>query len=140
MKQMFDIISIGDDKMKTVKDLKQEIDKIMLPGYTYKTNLNWSEHLIDINNGLGIGTKLVQVEDKIFYEFIIDTQFLSLQEITYDEVILCKNIMEILEKNKNFVLKRLKKYTFEEYKQEQLELKQRQENLLVFLDSLIHKN
>lgn len=124
--------------MKTVKELKEEIDKIMKHGCTYKTNLSWAEHLIDINHGLGIAAKLVRVEDKMIYEFIVDTQFISSKEITYDEVCMCKDVIEILEKNRNFVLKRLKKYTIEEYEQEQLEFKQRQDNLIKFLDSIFH--
>lgn len=124
--------------MKTVKELKEEIDKIMKHGCTYKTNLSWVEHLIDINHGLGIAAKLVRVEDKMIYEFIVDTQFISSKEITYDEVCMCKDVIEILEKNRNFVLKRLKKYTIEEYEQEQLEFKQRQDNLIKFLDSIFH--
>lgn len=27
--------------MKTVKELKQEIEKVMISGYTYQTNLSW---------------------------------------------------------------------------------------------------
>lgn len=125
--------------MKTVKELKSEIDKVMLPGYTYKTCLSWSERLIDISNGLGIGTKLVQVENKMIYEFIVDTQFLCSKEITYDEIILSKNIIDILEKNRSFVLRRLKKYTVQEYEQEKIESQKRQEALMNFFESLIHR-
>ena len=124
--------------MKTVKELKQEIDKVIIPGYTYQTNLSWAERLVSINHGLGIGTKLVRVDNKMVYEFIVDTQFISVKEITYDEICMCQDIIDIFEKNRNFVLKRLKKYTVEEYEQEQLEFEQRQENFIKFLDSLIH--
>ena len=51
---------------------------------------------------------------------------------------MCKNIIDILENNRNFVLKRLKKYTVEEYEQEQIEAKQKQESFIKFLDSLVH--
>lgn len=124
--------------MKTVKELKQEIDKVIIPGYTYQTNLSWAERLVSINHGLGIGAKLVRVDNKMVYEFIVDTQFISVNEITYDEICMCQDIIDIFEKNRNFVLKRLKKYTVEEYEQEQLEFEQRQENFIKFLDSLIH--
>ena len=50
---------------------------------------------------------------------------------------MCKDIIDIFEKNRNFVLRRLKKYTVEEYEQEQLEFKQRQESFIKFLDSLV---
>ena len=123
--------------MQTVKELKQEIDKVIIPGYTYQTNLSWPERLVSISHSLGIGAKLVRVEDKMVYEFVVDTQFISAKEITYDEICMCKDIIDILEKNRNFVLRRLKKYTVEEYEQEQLEFKQRQESFIKFLDSLV---
>ena len=126
--------------MKTVKELKVEIDKIIKPGHTYQTNLSWSERLVSINHGLGIGAKLVEADNKMVYEFIVDTQFLSSKEISYEEICICKEIIELLEKNRSFVLRRLKKYTVEEYKQEQIELKKRQEEFIQFFDSLIHKD
>ena len=126
--------------MRTVKELKQEIDKIMKPGYTYKINLSYSEHLIDISNGLGVGVKLVQIEDKLVYKFIVDLQFLRSQELTYDELELCKDIIEILEKNRSFVLRRLKKYTIEEYEREQIAFQKRQEELIKFFESIIYKD
>ena len=44
-----------------------------------------------------------------------------------------KNIIEVLEENKNFVLKRLKKYTVDEYKEE---LRLREEQSQKVLDAL----
>ena len=52
---------------------------------------------------------------------------------------MCKDIIEIFEKNKSFVLKRLKKYTVEEYEQEQVNNKIRQEEMMKFLESIIFK-
>lgn len=124
--------------MKTVKELRQEIDKIIFPGYIYQTNLSWAERLVSINHGVGIGAKLVRVEDKMIYEFIVDTQFVGSKEITYDEICMCKDIIDIFQKNRNFVLRRLKKYTLEEYEQEKFEFKQRQEKFINFLDSLVY--
>lgn len=138
-KLMFDIISLGDN-MKSVYELKLEIDKIMKYGYKYNTNLSWSENLVSINHGLCIGAKLVKTENEIIYEFIVDTQFNSSKEISFDEICMCKDIIEIFEKNKNFILKRLKKYTVEEYEQEQVNNKIRQEEMMKFLESIIFIN
>lgn len=74
------------------------------------------------------------------HEFIVDTQFVGSKEITYDEICMCKDIIDILEKNRNFVLRRLKKYTVEEYEKEQIEFVKRQEKFIEFLDSLVHEN
>ena len=79
--------------MKTVKELKKEIDKIIKPGYTYQTNLSWPEMLVSINHGLGIGAKLFKNDNKMVYKFIVDTQFISSNEISYDEICMCKNIL-----------------------------------------------
>lgn len=124
--------------MKTVRELKQAIDKVMKSGYKYQTNLSWNESLISISHGLSIGAKLVQVDNKMVYKFYVDTQFISNKEISYDEICMCKDIIEILEQNRNFVLRRLRKYTVEEYEQEQIEHKQKQESLIKFLDSFVH--
>lgn len=97
-----------------------------------------AERLVSINHGVGIGAKLVHAEDKMIYEFVVDTQFISAKEITYDEICMCKDIIDILEKNRNFVLRRLKKYTVEEYEQEQIEFSRKQEQFIKFLDSLVH--
>lgn len=126
--------------MKTVRELKQEIDKVIVSGYTYQTDLSWTERLISINHGVGIGAKLVRKDNKMIYEFIVDTQFVGSKEITYDEICMCKDIIDILEKNRNFVLRRLKKYTVEEYEKEQIEFEKRQENFIKFLDSLVYEN
>jgi len=61
------------------------------------------------------------------YEFVVDTQFISDQEITYDEIVMVKNIIEILEENRKFVLSKLKKYTVEEYEKEMEEKEKRRE-------------
>ena len=126
--------------MKTVRELKQEIDKVIVSGNTYQANLSWTERLISINHGVGIGAKLIKKDNKMVYEFIVDTQFVGSKEITYDEICMCKDIIDILEKNRNFVLRRLKKYAVEEYEKEQIEFEKRQEKFIKFLDSLVHEN
>lgn len=125
--------------MKTVKELKQEIDKVIVTGYTYRTNLSWPESLVSINHGVAIGAKLIQKDNQMIYEFYVDTQFVGSKEIAYDEICMCKNIIEILERNRGFVLKRLKKYTVEEYEQEEIAFKKRQEELMHFFENLIYE-
>jgi len=112
-------------KAKSVKEIRNMIDRVMLPNYTYRTNFSYSDSLIFINNSLNIAAKLIKHEDKMIYRFILDTQFLSDKEITYDEIKMIMHIIDILEDNRFFVLSRLKKYTVEEYEKEQEE-KERQ--------------
>ena len=116
-------------KIKTVKEIKKIIDKVMLDGYTYKTNFSSSEFLVDINNCLIIAAKLVKHDDKMVYEFILDTQFLSEKEVTYDELKMINKIIDILEDNRSFVLSRLKKYTVEEYEKEK-EYREKQSEMM----------
>lgn len=126
--------------MKTVKELKKEIDKVMLPNYTYETNLSCSEQLIYFNTGLAIGAKLEKVNNEMVYKFIVDTQFKSDNEITYDELVIIKNVIEILETNRKFVLRRLKKYTVIEYENELKEKQERSEKILEALEAFILKS
>ena len=128
---------MNNKKIKRVKDLKKIIDKVLLPNYIYKTNFNSSEFLIDINYNIIIKAKLIKKDNKMVYEFVVDTQFMSEAEITYDEFVMIKNIIDILEENRKFVLSRLKKYTVEEYEKEEQERKEQSEKALETLKQII---
>ena len=128
---------MNSKSIKRVKDLKVLIDNVMLPNYYYKTNFSCSDFLIDINYKIIIKANLVKKDNKMVYEFVVDTQFISEQEITYDEIVMIKNIIEILETNKKFVLSRLKKYTVEEYEKEKQERKVNRERAFEELKELI---
>ena len=62
---------------------------------------------------------------------------MSEAEITYDEFVMIKNIIDILEENRKFVLSRLKKYTVEEYEKEEQERKEQSEKALETLKQII---
>lgn len=128
---------MNNKKIKRVKDLKKIIDKVLLPNYIYKTNFNSSDFLIDINYNIIIKAKLIKKDNKMVYEFVVDTQFMSEAEITYDEIVMIKNIIDILEENRKFVLSRLKKYTVEEYETEEQERKEQSEKALEALKQII---
>ncbi len=128
---------MNNKKIKRVKDLKKIIDKVLLPNYIYKTNFNSSDFLIDINYNIIIKAKLIKKDNKMVYEFVVDTQFMSEAEITYDEIVMIKNIIDILEENRKFVLSRLKKYTVEEYEKEEQERKEQSEKALEALKQII---
>lgn len=114
-------------KINSVKEIKKIIDKFIIPGYQYKTNFSSSLFLVDIESKLIIIAKPVCTDKDFHYEFVLDTQFLSEKEITYKELVMIKNIIEVLEGNRSFVLKKLKKYTVNEYKEE-LRLREEQSN------------
>ena len=128
---------MNNKKIKRVKDLKKIIDKVLLPNYIYKTNFNSSDFLIDINYNIIIKAKLIKKDNKMVYEFVVDTQFMSEAEITYDEIVMIKNIIDILEENRKFVLSRLKKYMVEEYEKEEQERKEQSEKALEALKQII---
>ena len=121
-------------KIKRVKEIKKLIDDVILPGYTYKTNFNCAEFLIDINFNLIIAAKLIRYDDSVEYQFILDTQFLSNGEVTFDEIKMIGKIIDILEDNKKFVLSRLKKYTVKEY---DAEIERRERESKQVMDSLM---
>lgn len=126
-------------KINSVKEIKKIIDKLIIPGYHYKTNFSSSEFLVDIESKFIIIAKPVCTDNDFHYEFVLDTQFLSLKEITYQELVMIKNIIEVLEENRSFVLKKLKKYTVDEYK-EKLRLREEESRkILLVLDNCIKK-
>ena len=118
------------NKVKSVKEIKKLIDKVMLPGYSYKTNFSSAEFLIDINYGLIIAAQLIRYDDRMEYQFILNTQFLPSKEITYDEIKMVNRIIDILEDNRSFALSRLKKYTVDEYDKE-MEERDRQSKMML---------
>ena len=122
-------------KINSVKEIKKIIDKLIIPGYHYKTNFSSSEFLVDIESKFIIIAKPVCTDKDFHYEFVLDTQFLSLKEITCQELVMIKNIIEVLERS--FVLKRLKKYTVDEYKEELRLREEESRKILLVLDNYI---
>lgn len=119
--------------VKNVKEIKQLIDEVILPNYKYKTNFSSSDFLIDINSQLIIKAKPKCLENEVIYEFVLDTQFLSNKEISYNELKMIKSIIDILEDNKKFAISKLKRYTIDGYKEEQ---RIREENSRRMFESL----
>ena len=124
-------------KINSVKEIKKVINKLIIPGYHYKTNFSCSDFLVDIESKFIIIAKPVCTDKDFHYEFILDTQFLSEKEINYQELVMIKNIIEVLEENKNFALKRLKKYTVDEYKKELRLREEKSRKILLALDNYI---
>lgn len=79
------------------KEIKKIIDKFIIPGYHYKTNFSGSEFLVDIESKLIIIAKPVCTDKDFHYDFVLDTQFLSKKKISYQELVMIKNIIEVLE-------------------------------------------
>ena len=46
--------------IKSVKEIKKLISKVMIPGYSFKTNFSSAEFLVDINNSLVIAVDSVK--------------------------------------------------------------------------------
>lgn len=92
-----------------VRDIRVLIDDVIIPGYKYRINFSSADFLVEINDKFVIFAKAICENDKFYYELALDTQFLYSHEISYSELIMLINIMNILEENKKFVFKRLKK-------------------------------
>lgn len=127
-------------KIKTVKEIKVLLDKVILPKYKYKTNFSCAEFLVDIDSEFVIIAKPVCTDDEFRYEFALDTQFASDKEITYEELTMIKKVIDILEDNKKFVLSKLKKYKPEEYIEEQKIRKMQSERMLESLKNMLLNN
>ena len=126
-------------KINSVKEIKKLIDKLIIPGYHYKTNFSCPDFLVDVESKFIIIAKPVCTDKDFHYEFVLDTQFLSLKEITYQELVMIKNIIEVLEENRSFVLKKIKKYTVDEYKEELRLREEESRKILLVLDNYIKK-
>ena len=119
-----------------LRDLKQEIKKNVLEGYELRTNFSSNEFLVEIGN-LIIIAKIICTDTEVRYEFVLDTQFVSTKEISYEEIVMIKNVIDLLNKNKKLALSRLKKWTVEEFREDERIRKIRSEKMLEELKSII---
>ena len=118
-----------------LRDLKQEIKKNVLEGYELRTNFSSNEFLVEIGN-LIIIAKNICTDTEVRYEVALDTQFGSTKEISYEEIVMIKNVIDLLNKNKKLALSRLKKWTVEEYREDERIRKIRSEKMLEELKSI----
>lgn len=122
-----------------LRDLKQEISKKAIEGYKVKTNFSSCEFLVEVGN-ITIIAKPVCLEKEVKYEFMLDTQWLSSNEVTYEEIVMIKNVMDILNENKKLAISRLKKWTVEEYKQDKKQREIQSNQMLEMLKSAFYNN
>ena len=115
-------------------ELKKEIIRNTIEVYKVKTNFISCDFLVQIG-GFIIIAKPICLEKEVRYEFMLDTQFLSNKEITYEELLMIKNIIDLLNKNKKLALSRLKKWTIEEYIEDKRQKEQRSQQMLEALKS-----
>ena len=115
-------------------ELKKEIIRNTIEGYKVKTNFSSCDFLVQIG-GFIIIAKPICLEKEVRYEFMLDTQFLSNKEITYEELLMIKNIIDLLNKNKKLALSRLKKWTIEHYIEDNRKRELRSQQMLEALKS-----
>lgn len=115
-------------------ELKKEIIRNTIEGYKVKTNFSSCDFLVQIG-GFIIIAKPICLEKEVRYEFMLDTQFLSNKEITYEQLLMIKNIIDLLNKNKKLALSRLKKWTIEEYIEDKRKRELRSQQMLEALKS-----
>lgn len=118
-----------------LKDLKQEISKNTIEGYKVKTSFSSCDFLVEIGSMIIIA-KPICLEKEVRYEFMLDTQFLSSNEITYEEIVMIKNIIDLLNENKELAISRLKKWTVEEFIEDKRQRELRSEQILEALKSV----
>ncbi len=117
-----------------LRDLKQEISKNTIESYKVKTNFSSCDFLVEIGSMIIIA-KPICLEKEVKYEFMLDTQFLSGSEITYEEIVMIKNIIDLLNENKKLAISRLKKWTVEEFIEDKKQRELRSEQMLEALKS-----
>lgn len=101
-----------------LKELKQEIINLAINGYKVRTNFSSCDFLISLDNFIIIA-KPICTENEVKYEFMLDTQFISKNEITYEQIVMIKNIIDLLYLNKKLAISRLKKWTVEAFVEDQ---------------------
>ena len=122
-----------------LKDLKQEISKEAIEGYKARTNFSSCEFIVEVGN-ITLIAKPICLEKEVRYEFVLDTQWLSSNEVTYKEIVMIKNVMDILNENKKLAISRLKKWTVEEYKEDRRKREEQSEQMLEMLKNAFYNS
>lgn len=122
-----------------LRQLKEEISKKAIEGYKVKTNFSSCEFLVEVGN-ITIIAKTICLEKEVKYEFMLDTQWLSSNEITYEEIVMIKNVIDILNENRKLAISRLKKWTVEEYKEDRRQREEQSEQMLEMLKNAFYNN
>lgn len=122
-----------------LRDLKQEIIKQAMEGYKVRTNFSSADFLVSLDNIIIIA-KPICLEKEVKYEFMLDTQFLSTSEITYEQIVMIKNVIDILNLNKKLAISRLKKWTVEEYLEDKKQKEIISEKMLKALKEMMMSN
>ena len=125
--------------IKNLKELRSLIKNEVLQGYRLKTNFSCDEFFVEVGDMIIIA-KTICSEKEVKYEFTVDTQFLSSKEITYEEIVMIKNNIDILNKYKLLAISRLKKWTVEEYLEDKMIREKRREEMLEALKKALFNN
>lgn len=128
-----------EGNVNNIKELKEIIKKEVLKGYKLKTNFSCDEFFVEIGSMIIIA-KAICSEKEIKYEFVLDTQFISTKEITYEEIAMIKNVIDILNKYKKLAISRLKKWTVEEYLEDKKAREKTSEEMLKALKKELCNN
>lgn len=129
----------SQNSVKNLKELKALIKNELQEGYELKTNFNSDEFFVEFGSFIIIA-KIICLEKDVKYEFTLDTQFVPNNEITYDEIVMIKNIIDILNKYKKLAISRLKKWTVEEYLEDKRIREKRHEEMLEALKKALSNN
>ena len=125
--------------IKNLKELKSMIKNEVLEGYRLKTNFSSDEFFVEIGSMIIIA-KSICLADEVKYEFVLDTQFLYSKEITYEEIVMIKKVIDILKKYKKLAISRLKKWTVEEYLEDKKISEKQSEQMLEYLKKALTNN
>ncbi len=125
--------------IKNLKELKSMIKNEVLEGYRLKTNFSSDEFFVEIGSMIIIA-KSICLADEVKYEFVLDTQFLYSKEITYEEIVMIKKVIDILKKYKKLAISRLKKWTVEEYLEDKKIREKQSEQMLEYLKKALTNN
>jgi len=132
-------VSKSENSVKNIKELKALIKNEVLEGYRIKTNFSYDEFFVELGSFIIIA-KTICLEKQVKYEFVLDTQFVPNNEITYDEIVMIKNVIDILNRYKKLAISRLKKWTVEEYLEDKRKKEKRSEEMLEALKKALANN
>lgn len=124
-------------------ELKNRIKEVLLENYDLKTNFSSEEFLVQIKSYIIIAKPIVN-KNEVKYEFMVDTQFVSSNEITYNELVMLKNVIDILEENRKLAISSFKKWTVEKFLEDKKQRERQSEGMIekpcLYISDYIERN
>lgn len=92
--------------VKSIKELRSELDKVMPKDYTYYIDYSYDYFRIEIDHYFVIDARVERLVDYVTCEFVLEVKEFD-DYLTYNDLMLVICVIDVLNNNRDFVLSKL---------------------------------